>query len=192
MATKQEYGLKIFKNNKTCLLAVTANDSNHAQAQGNDILRALSADRFLLTYDKTKQDAVSELFKKLAFNAFNHQNCELWEKPRTNGNPCFYVLGQRFYVRKTILNYLNIPLDNTVKQTCNCNYCINPYHFKYVPKRNSKLTGGDLKLLLAYRSQGTGISQAAKALNVHRSTIYRNLKNECFSLGSSCHGISPD
>ena len=52
---------------------------------------------------------------------------------------------------------------------------------QYLSEKNSKLGGGDLQMLLAFRSQGVSVQQIAKALNVHRSTIYRILKDERIS-----------
>jgi len=42
-------------------------------------------------------------------------------------------------------------------------------------------------MALAFRSQGASIQQIAKALNVHRTTIYRTLKNECVPIGDQDH-----
>jgi len=81
-------------------------------------------------------------------------------------------------VRPLILGYLDIERDETVKNTCGNYKCINPYHNQYLKSKNSKLGSGDLRILLAFRSQGASATQIAKALNVHRSTIYRTLKNE--------------
>jgi transposase-like protein len=39
-------------------------------------------------------------------------------------------------------------------------------------------------MFLAFIRQGSGVNQAAKALKVHRSTIYRKLKHEHLSVGS--------
>jgi IS30 family transposase len=46
----------------------------------------------------------------------------------------------------------------------------------YTQHKNSRLTTGDIKLLEAYSQQGVSVNQIAKALNVHRSTIFRKLK----------------
>jgi hypothetical protein len=176
VSTTQNYGLEIVKGGKRCWLSITAHDNNHAQAQAKDIRRALKADKYLLTYSSKKHSKLSDLFERLAFNKFTHDCCDEWDHSLCNGVPCTYILGQRFYIRKIILSYLDIPEDNVIKPSCDNKNCINPYHFKYLPEKNSKMTSGDLKLLLAYRSQGTGVAQTALALNVHRSTIYRNLK----------------
>ena len=92
-----------------------------------------------------------------------------------------YTLGKRFYVRPLILGYLDITKDAVVKNVCKNPLCVNPYHNQYLHEKNSKLGGGDLQMLLAFRSQGASIPQIAKALNVHRSTIYRILKDERLS-----------
>jgi hypothetical protein len=103
----------------------------------------------------------------------------------SNNVPCLYVFNQRYYVRTLILRYLDIPREGIIaRPSCICKSCINPYHFSYRFGKNSKLTGGDVQMLLAFMGQGAGVSQAAKALKVHRSTIYRKLKNEHFSVGS--------
>lgn len=183
--TLNTYNILLTKQETTARVCIDANDNNHAQAQAADICRAFEADRFELNYSKIKKGTLYELFKRLAFNDFSYSNCFNWKGSYTNNIPCVYLFRKRFYVRPLIIRYLDMPLDYYVKTTCDNENCINPYHFKYVSKKNSKLTGGDLKLLLAYRGQGTGISPIAKALNVHRSTIYRNLKNECLPPGSA-------
>lgn len=186
----EEYSLSLTKNNNTKTLILSAYDSNHAQAQSCDICRAFNVTEFSLEYRKIRASKVSSLFKKLAFNNFNTKTCELWEHPLANKNPCLYLLGSRYYIRTVIIKYLNIPIGKIVKNTCGNNCCINPYHFTYLNEKNSKLTDGDLKLLVAYRSQGTGVNQIAEALNVHRSTIYRKLKNERLSSGAANHSRS--
>ena len=163
-------------------------DSNHAQAQASDILRAFDADKFDLMYEIAKSTALSKLFKDLAYNTFEHDKCYPWTDKFTNGCPCVYVFSKRFYIKDVILKYLNIPKDKIItKCRCKNTNCINPYHFEYHQSNNSKLTCGDTRLLLAYRSQGTGVNQIAEALNVHRSTIYRKLKNERLSSGAANH-----
>lgn len=175
--TTDTYGLIVRHKESSSLLSLTANDSNHAQAQADDICRALQATGFELTYGKKRNTNLSELFKKLAFNDFSYKECFLWEGSVSNKNPCFYIFNKRFYTRAMILKYLDIPKDDTqIKLTCDCNLCINPYHFSYCSSSNAKLTNGDLKLLQAYKNEGVKVSQIAELLNVHRGTIYRNLK----------------
>jgi len=184
-ASHEAHCLTVFKNNKKFELALTSFDSGHAQAQASDICRALEADSFSLSYKQIDEDCVANLFKKLAFNDFSSKTCAEWTGKYTNDVPCVYLLGKRIYVKNLILKYLDIPKDDTVtKSTCKSKTCINPYHFMYVGGRNAKLSCGDLKLLLAYRGQGTPISRVAQAFNVHRSTLYRRLKNERLSTGS--------
>lgn len=158
-------------------LAIRANDSNHAQAQASDICRSLNTTAFELTYGEGMPTPLSDLFEKLAFNTFTHDTCVPWGGTYTNKAPCVYVLGNRIYVKYLILKYLDIPNDFVVRPSCKCRDCINPYHFTYLDAKNSKLTSGDLKLLTAYRKQGAGVSQIAKAFNVHRSTVYRKLNS---------------
>ena len=178
------YNLQLNRNNKKLTLAVKANDIAHAQAQSLDIARSLEADKFELTYGKTRLSKLSELFEKLAYNEFDYKNCYRWEGSETNGVPSVYALGRRYYVRPLILGYLDICKDKTVKNTCCNKKCVNPYHYHYLSGTNAKLGGGDLKMALAFRSQGASVPQIAKALNVHRSTIYRTFKNECLFTGS--------
>lgn len=181
------YKLILNRDSKKAEFHLSANDSNHAQAQAADICRSVAADKFNLSYETIEEDVISNLYKKLAFNDFEHNSCFTWIGPTCNNNPCFYIFGKRVFVKRSIIKYLDIPEDSTVKVVCNNKYCVNPYHFIYLPEKNSKLTGGELKLLVAYRGQGTGVSQIAQALNVHRSTIYRKLKNERVSVGSADH-----
>lgn len=176
MLYEYTHTLEILKGENKTLISVKAHGSSHAQAQATDICRALSADGYNLSYKRARPSVLSDLFKKLAFNEYDYSSCFIWKGKTTNNNPCIYTLRRRYYVRPLILSYLDIPNDCTVRLTCGCELCTNPYHFKYVSEKNSKLTSGDVKMLLAYRSQGARIPQAAKALNVHRSTIYRNLK----------------
>lgn len=160
-------------------LSITSFDSNHAQAQAADICRALKVDSFELSYKCVEETALGLLFRQLAFNDFNSKECSIWQGCKTNGTPCCYVMGGRIYVKNLILSYLDIPKDElTTKSVCNNKHCVNPYHFKYVSGRNAKLSCGDRKLLLAYRGQGAAVTQIAEALKVHRSTIYRQLKDE--------------
>lgn len=182
-----EYTLTLSSRSKKTNVLVYAHDTNHAQAQAADICRSVYADRFDLIYERTPSTLVSDLYRRLGSNDFSHKDCVEWEGSQCNKTGCFYLLGKRIYVKHAILKYLDIPLDSTIKNTCKNTLCINPYHFVYLPEKNSKLTGGELKLLVAYRSQGTGVNQIAKAFNVHRSTIYRKLKNERFSTRSSSH-----
>ena len=183
-----QYTLTLFKDKKKIRISVKAHDTNHAQAQAKDIIRAFSGDEFKLDYSKVKDTAVSTLFEQLAFNEFRTDSCLEWEGPFSNNCACIYALNKRYYIKDIILKYLDIPKDSaTAKGKCKNSACVNPYHFEYHSAKNSKLTGGDLKLLVAYRSQGTGIAQIAEAFKVHRSTIYRKLKNECFSFGAPHH-----
>jgi hypothetical protein len=176
---KERYILVLNKRTKKTKLALAANDSAHAQAQALDIVRAFNADGCSLTYGTCKDTDLSRLFHGLAFNTFTHKSCYSWTSTECNKVPCCYVFGERFYLRNVILRYLDIPKDNLItKNSCKCASCVNPYHFAYVTEKNEKLSSGDLKLLVAYRSQGAGVSQIASALKVHRSTIYRRLKDE--------------
>ncbi len=186
-----EYTLLLQKNNSKLLIPLKAFDTNHAQAQAKDILRAINTTEFNLIYEKAKSTRLSILFKKLAFNDFCNSECFEWDGTRTNKCPCVYIFSSRLYIKDVILRYLDIPKERSyAKNRCNNTRCINPYHFEYHTTKNSKLTCGDTKLLLAYRGQGTGVNQIAEALNVHRSTIYRKLKNERLSSGSANHSRS--
>lgn len=188
MLTRDNYVLSLIKETKKLRLQITAKDSGHAQAQAGDISRSLGAEKYNLNYGSCKEDLLSQLFKDLADNNFTHSDCRRWAGTFTNGVPCAYVLGSRQYVRTIILKYLDIPKDGvTAKPKCLCKQCINPYHFTYVQGKNEKISCGDRKLLVAYRSQGVGISQIAAALNVHRSTIYRQLGNELVPDGPENH-----
>lgn len=185
MTQEKKYQLGITQKDKTLELHVHANNNNHAVAQAEDICRALDANSYLLNYGDCKQTNLSDLFKKLALNLFDYKLCEPWNGTFSNNVPCLYVFKQRYYVRNLILKYLDVPREGAVaRPSCNCKSCINPYHFSYRTGKNSKLTGGDTNMLLAFIGQGSGVSQAAKALKVHRSTIYRKLKHEHFSVGS--------
>ncbi len=169
-------------------LSICASDTGHAQAQALDISRALDCDKYNIIYDKVNSTPISILFKKLALNEFNQSTCELWDGAISNNSPCFYAFKQRYYVRTAILKYLDIPRDGVVpKPRCKNPHCINPYHFEYCAEKNTKLSGGDVKMLLAFQSQGASVNQIAKALNVHRSTIYRKLKDERLHSGTARH-----
>jgi hypothetical protein len=187
-----EYKLAVVKKNQSLKLAVVANDSSHAQAQALDIRRAFGADSVVLFYGSENRSDISTLFKKLALNEFDYKNCSTWEGKHYNQCPCIYVFKTRFYIRPLILNYLDIPDSSTVRMTCGNPMCVNPYHFSYVRSRNAKLSSGDISLVLAYHRQGASVKQIAAVLNVHRSTIYRTLNNECFSSRSSSDGSSPN
>lgn len=180
------YKLELSKSSAKLSLSIWANESVHAQAQAQDICRALSAEEFHLKYGDVKTCALSHLFKQLAFNEFTHDTCSTWDT-RCNDSPCLYAFKKRFFVKQVILKYLDIPVDNPVRMTCSCKSCINPYHYNYVLGKNSKLSTGDRRLLVAYQSQGASIPQVAKAFKVHRSTVYRNLKDERLCLRSSDH-----
>ena len=184
MMSSEEYSLLLSKAQTEIKISIKAFDAAHAQAQALDIARSLEADRFELGYGKAKQNRLSELFEKLAFNDFSHTQCFDWEGSVVNKVPAVYTLGKRFYVRPLILGYLDITKDAVVKNVCKNSLCVNPYHNQYLHEKNSKLGGGDLQMLLAFRSQGASVPQIAKALNVHRSTIYRILKDERFSSGT--------
>ena len=179
----------IFKTkNKTFTLAVAGHDTSHAQAQALDISRALDCESYEVKYTDCKSTITSELFKRLALNDFSQKNCVVWEGKYTNNSPCFYALGKRYYVRTAILKYLDIPSEGLVPKTrCKNTHCINPYHFEYCAQKNTKLSGGDVQMLLAFQGQGASVTQIAKALNVHRSTIYRKLKDEHLHSGIAHH-----
>ena len=183
----EDYKLKIFRGQKKLQVAVSALDAAHAQGQAMDIARSLDAERFSLRYGKTKPTILSELYEKLAYNKFTYKDCELWNGSLTNGSPSIYALGRRYYVRPLVLGYLDISKDGVVKTTCGNSMCVNPYHNQYLSSKNSKLGSGDTQMLLAFRSQGVNIPQIAKALNVHRSTVYRVLKNERLLTGGKDH-----
>ena len=171
------YILNLHKNRQSAKLQIFANDINHAVGQASDICRALEFEKFDLNYGKTKVNHLSEIFKKLCLNDFSNKECCIWTGTKTNNTPCIYLLGKRYYIRRIILKYLDIPTDNyTTKLRCRCALCINPYHFEYRDARNSKLTKGDVKLLQAQKKQGTNVDQLALMLGVHRSTIYRKLR----------------
>lgn len=161
-------------------LRVQANDTSHAQAQSEDVCKALEAQHYSLDYTDCRETFISKLFNDLATNNFTHKECNLWEGPKDPaGYPCFHLNGKRMFVRSVILKYLDTPHESSnIRLTCDNRLCINPYHFSYVDKKNEKLTGGDRRLLLAYLGQGASAKQIAKAFNVDTSTIYRYLRNE--------------
>ncbi len=162
---------------KKLLLPVCASDTTHAQGQALDIGRALGCDRYEIKYGSAIESTVSKLFKKLAFNEFSQQRCEIWKGSVSNKQPCFYVLGKRVYVRYSILLYLDIPKDNCYpKPRCGDPNCINPLHFDYKTAKHSKLSPGDIKILKAQRREGASVNQIAKILKVHKATIYRHLQ----------------
>jgi len=182
------YCLNLSKGKKNLKINVTAQDSNHAQAQAADIARSLDVDTFSLSYEVIPPSAISDLYTRLAFSDFDHEICENWQGSFSNKSPCLYVFGKRFYVRTAILKYLDIPGEGAVpKPSCKNKHCINPYHFEYCAEKNTKLSGGDVQMLLAFQSQGASVQQIAKALNVHRSTIYRKLKDERLHFGVARH-----
>tara|TARA_R100001510_G_C7646390_1_gene203692 strand:+ start:79 stop:633 length:555 start_codon:yes stop_codon:yes gene_type:complete len=181
MMSSEKYRLVVTKKNTEVNISIKAFDAAHAQAQALDIARSLEVDKFELGYGKAKQNKLSELYEKLAYNDFDHKKCFNWKGSVVNNVPAVYTLNKRFYVRPLILGYLDISRDAVVKNVCKNILCVNPYHNQYLNQKNSKLGGGDLQMLLAFRSQGASVPQIAKALNVHRSTIYRILKNERLS-----------
>jgi hypothetical protein len=174
--TSTSYCLALKRKDKNLELAVTANDSNHAQAQSSDIARALQADTFSLSYKGTKDNNLSTLFRRLASSDFEHSVCDEWEGSFCNGSPVLYALGHKYYVRPLILDYLEINKDGCVKPSCGNRLCINPYHNSYKKMKASKLGDADTNLVLAFSSRGVPVKEIAKALKVHRSTIYRALK----------------
>jgi hypothetical protein len=175
--TFTEYCLVLQRDSKELTLTVEANDSNHAQAQAADIARALRADTFSLAYRSTKQTALSRLFRRLALNEFEHGLCEEWSGRFCNGSPVVYALGCKYYVRPLILDYLEINKDEYVKPSCGNRLCVNPYHNCYKKSKASKLGAADVNLAVAFSSQGVPVREIAKALKVHRSTIYRTLNH---------------
>jgi len=177
----ENYKLSLIKEDKKLNLALSALDAAHAQGQALDIARSLEAEKFSLSYGETQETKLSKLYEKLAYNKFKHEECDMWEGSVTNGSPSLYAFGKRYYVRPLVLGYLDISRDDVVKTTCGNSKCVNPYHNQYLTSKNSKLGGGDRQMLLAFRSQGVSVQQIAKALNVHRSTIYRILKDERIS-----------
>jgi hypothetical protein len=170
------YCLNLSKACKELSIGVLANDSAHAQAQAADIARAMQAETFSLSYKTVRNTKLSTLFNRLATSDFEHESCDEWEGSFCNGSPVIYALGCKYYVRPLILDYLEITKDGCVKPSCGNRLCINPYHNSYKKMKASKLGDADTNLVLAFSSQGVPVREIAKALKVHRSTIYRALK----------------
>jgi hypothetical protein len=185
--TSTDYCLVLQRTGKRLELAVTGNDSNHAQAQAADIARALQAETFSLSYKNIEDSPLSCLFRRLAISDFEHGACDIWEGSFCNGSPVVYALGSKYYVRPLILDYLEINKDGCVKPSCANKECINPYHNSYKKMKASKLGDADTNLVLAFSSQGVPVREIARALKVHRSTIYRTLNREHLHLGSAHH-----
>jgi hypothetical protein len=185
--TFTSYCLQLEKRSKRLELGIKANDSNHAQAQASDISRALQADTFSLSYKAVQSSPLAELFRRLAESDFTHAVCDKWEGSFCNGSPVVYALGSKYYVRPLILDYLEINKDGCVKPSCGIQTCINPYHNSYKKMKASKLGDADTNLVLAFSSQGVPVREIAKALKVHRSTIYRTLNREHFHAGPAHH-----
>jgi len=176
--TFTSYCLVLQRDKKQLEVAVAAIDSNHAQAQSADIARALQADTFSLSYKEVENSSLASLFRRLATSDFEHGCCDEWEGSFCNGSPVIYALGHKYYVRPLILDYLEINKDGCVKPSCGNRLCINPYHNSYKKMKASKLGDADTNLVLAFSSQGVPVKEIAKALKVHRSTIYRTLNRE--------------
>ena len=169
-------------------MALHALDTGHAQAQAKDIARALGATGIHLSYETRETNRISEFFRALSVSDFTQSECCVWDGSTTNNTPCFYALGKRHYVRDITMKYLDIQGNRTtVKTRCNHKLCVNPYHFEYVSEPNSRLSCSDKSMLLVWRSQGVPVYQMAQALNVSRSTIYRNLNHERVPLGTTSH-----
>lgn len=182
-----KYTLRLSRNGSSINLSLTANDMNHAQAQSMDISRALKADNTSLLYEPFKECELSKLFRKLAFNEYTHENCEIWENSFCNEVPVIYALKTRYYIRPMVLDYLEIHRDGCVKPSCGNKTCINPYHNSYKKMKGSKLGDADINLAVAFASQGVPIKEIAKVLKVNRSTIYRTLNREHLHSGSACN-----
>ena len=185
--TSTSYCLVLERKGKKLELAITANDSNHAQAQASDIARALQADTFSLSYKSVGISDLAEFFKRLALSDFDHGSCDEWIGRYCNGSPVVYALNKKYYVRPLILDYLEINRDDCVKPSCGNRLCINPYHNSYKKMKASKLGDADVNLVLAFSRQGVPVKEIAKALKVHRSTIYRTLNREHLYAGSARH-----
>jgi len=185
--TSTNYCLSVHKKNKKLELAVSANDSNHAQAQAADIARALQADTFSLSYKCISDSFLATLFRRLASSDFEHGACDDWQGSFCNGSPVIYAMGHKYYVRPLILDYLEINKDGCVKPSCGNRMCINPYHNSYKKMKASKLGDADTNLVLAFSSQGVPVREIARALKVHRSTIYRTLNREHLHAGPAHH-----
>ena len=181
------YCLKLEKNSKKLRIAILANDSNHAQAQASDIVRAFHANTYSLVYEEVNNSELSQFFKRLAFSDFKHSECHEWTGKYCNGSPVVYALGKKYYIRPLILDYLEINKDGCVQPSCGNKLCVNPYHNSYKKMKASKLGDADINLVLAFSSQGVPVKEIAKALKVHRSTIYRTLNREHFHLRSAHH-----
>lgn len=185
--TSTNHSLRIGRQGKTLEVSLKANDAGHAQAQASDIARALKADNFSLTYRGVEESPLACLFRRLAYNEFVHTECESWNAKFCNGSPVVYALGEKYYVRPMILDYLEIHKEGCVKPSCGNPTCINPYHNSYKKMKASKLGDADTKLAVAFLGQGVPIKEIAKALKVHRSTIYRILHREHFHFGAAHH-----
>lgn len=185
--TSTSYCLILQRESKKLELAITANDSNHAQAQASDIARALQATTFSLSYKSVAESSLATLFRRLAHSDFDHDCCYRWDGCLCNGSPVVYALGTKYYVRPMILDYLEINKDDCVKPACGDQSCVNPYHNSYKKMKASKLGDADVNLVLAFSSQGVPVKEIAKALKVHRSTIYRTLNREHLHAGSAHH-----
>jgi len=185
--SSEEYSVLVSRGKSKTQLGIKALDAAHAQAQALDIIRSLGADKSELLYGESKPSRLSELYRRLAFNEFEHKECCIWEGSITNRVPSIYATGKRFYIRPLILGYLDIQRDSVVKNTCGNPLCINPYHNNYLNGNNSKLGSGDMRIVLAFRSQGIPVPQIAEVLKVHRSTIYRALKHERLLTGGEGH-----
>lgn len=176
--TSTKYCLVLEKNLTEVILDLTANDGGHAQAQAADIARALKADAFTLTYEETAPCRLSELFRRLAYSDFSRTACYVWDGSYTNSTPALYTLRTRYYVRPVIVDYLGMGRDGYVKMTCGRKNCVNPFHNSYKSMKASKTTGADRNLALAFASRGVPVKEIAKALKVHKATVYRILQHE--------------
>ena len=180
--------LRLEGKTRSFSLSLSAHDTGHAQAQAKDIARALGADGMHLLYETHETTRISEFFRALAVSDFSHKECCIWDGSITSNSPCFYALGKRHYIRDITMKYLDIPYGRTVCKTkCNHKLCVNPYHFEYVCDPNSKLSCSDKKMLVLWAGQGVPINQIAQALNVSKSTVYRNLNHERVLVGTSSH-----
>lgn len=185
--TFTNYCLALQRGKHKLEVAVGGFDSNHAQAQASDIARALQANIFSLSYKEIKDNSLSQLFRRLALSDFDHKVCNEWDASFCNGSPVIYTLGCKYYVRPLILDYLEINKEGCVKPSCGNRLCINPYHNSYKKMKASKLGDADTNLVLAFSSQGVPVREIAKALKVHRSTIYRTLNREHFHARAASH-----
>lgn len=181
--TSTKYCLVLEKNLTETILDLTANDGGHAQAQAADIARALKADAFTLTYEEAAPCRLSELFRRLAYSDFSRTACYVWDGSYTNSTPVLYTLKTRYYVRPVIVDYLGMGRDGYVKMTCGRKNCVNPFHNSYKSMKASKTTGADRNLALAFASRGVPVKEIAKALKVHKATVYRILQHERFYSG---------